>query len=44
MVRGNTPTSGDTLIAIPPMNKATITMYINCYAVITSTSNNVVAK
>lgn len=43
-VRGNTPTSGDTLIAVPPMNKATITMYINCYAVITSTSNNVVAK
>ena len=44
MVRGNTPTSGDTITAVPPMNKATLTMYINCYIVITSTSNNVVAK
>ena len=44
MVRGNTPTSGETITVVPPMNKATLTMYINCYIVITSTSNNVVAK
>jgi len=41
MVRGNTPTNW---YGVEPANTATMSMYIDCYVVITSTSNNVVAK
>lgn len=44
MVRGNTPTSGTSITVVPPQNKATLSMYINCYIVVASTSYNVVAK
>ena len=41
MVRGNTPT---TWTGVAPANTATLSMYINCYIVVASTSYNVVAK
>ena len=41
MVRGNTPTVWQ---GVRPQNVAIMRMYIDCYVVITSTSNNVVAK
>ena len=41
MVRGNTPA---TWVGVAPQNTATLKMYADCYIVITSTSNNVVAK
>ena len=41
MVRGNTPTSWT---GVRPANTATLSMYINCYIVVASTSYNVVAK
>lgn len=41
MVRGNTPTTWQ---GVAPQNKATLSMYINCYIVVASTSYNVVAK
>lgn len=41
MVRGNTPTEWS---GIAPANTATLSMYINCYIVVASTSYNVVAK
>ena len=41
MVRGNTPTTWQ---GIAPSNTATLSMYINCYIVVASTSYNVVAK
>ena len=44
MVRGNTPTSGATISVVPPANTAQVSMYINCYIVVASTSYNVVAK
>jgi len=44
MVRGNTPTSGTTITVVPPANTATVSMYIDCYIVVASTSYNVVAK
>lgn len=44
MVRGNTPTSGTSITVVPPANKATLSMYIDCYIVVASTSYNVVAK
>ena len=44
MVRGNTPTSGDSINVVPPANTAKVSMYIDCYIVVASTSYNVVAK
>ena len=44
MVRGNTPTSGTSITVVPPANTAVLSMYINCYIVVASTSYNVVAK
>ena len=44
MVRGNTPTSGTSITVVPPANTATLSMYIDCYIVVASTSYNVVAK
>lgn len=44
MVRGNTPTSGESITVVPPANTATLSMYIDCYVVVASTSYNVVAK
>ena len=41
MVRGNTPTTWQ---GVAPANTATLSMYINCYIVVASTSYNVVAK
>lgn len=41
MVRGNTPATWQ---GVAPQNTATLKMYADCYIVITSTSNNVVAK
>lgn len=41
MVRGNTPTTWQ---GVEPANTATLSMYINCYIVVASTSYNVVAK
>ena len=41
MVRGNTPT---VWTGVEPANTATISMYIDCYIVVASTSYNVVAK
>ena len=44
MVRGNTPTSGTSITVVPPRGAVTMSMYINCYIVVASTSYNVVAK
>ena len=44
MVRGNTPTSGETITVVPPANTANVSMYINCYINVASTSYNVVAR
>lgn len=44
MVRGNTPTSGTSITVVPPANTATLSMYINCYINIASTSYAVVAR
>lgn len=44
MIRGNTPTSGTSITVVPPANTAVLSMYINCYIVVASTSYNVVAK
>ena len=44
MVRGNTPTSGGSIVVVPPANTAKVSMYIDCYIVVASTSYNVVAK
>lgn len=41
MVRGNTPTVWH---GVAPANTATLSMYIDCYIVVASTSYNVVAK
>lgn len=41
MVRGNTPTSWQ---GVEPANTATLSMYIDCYIVVASTSYNVVSK
>ena len=44
MIRGNTPTSGTSITVVPPANTAVLSMYIDCYIVVASTSYNVVAK